>query len=79
MEGHLLKREADAIQWGVHVRNQNGVWADGALTTLDHSQGVGEYLERRKETLKALFHQVLLNTRVQQVPRKLPELSSHVN
>lgn len=62
MQGHLLKREADAVQWGVHIRNQNVLRADGALATLSHSQGVGEYLERRKETLKTLFHEVSLNT-----------------
>ena len=62
MQRHLLKREVDAVQRGVHIRNQNVLRADGALTALNHLQGVGEYLERRKETLKTLFHEVSLNT-----------------
>lgn len=50
VERHLPKREADVVQWGVHIRNQDVLCADGALTALDHSQGVGEYLEGRKNT-----------------------------
>ena len=59
-----LQGEVDIVQYGIHVRNQNVLCADNTVTSLSHSQRVGEYLERKKErkreTLKALFHEVSL-------------------
>lgn len=57
-----LQGEVDVVQFGVHVRNQDMLCADDTLTSLSHSQRVGKYLERRKETFKALFHEVYLKT-----------------
>lgn len=55
-----LRGEVDTVQCGVHIRNQDVLRADNAVTALSYSQGVGEYLEIRKATLKALFHAVSL-------------------
>lgn len=62
-----LQGEVDTVQHGVHVRDQDVLCADDALTSFSHSQQVGEYLQRR-ETLKDSFHEAPLKMELIELP-----------